>query len=420
MVEDLLNLTKKYLSSFSGLPKVCWPRILLCLVNTASGGVTFFLAFYFVKTLQINIVTAGAMISCYGLGTIFGGYVGGKLADRYSPFYISFISLICKASMFFMLIILTNPCLLTAVLFVLGLFTYILKTANNAFVLSHCKQEESERLKAINILYTASNLGIGFSAVIVSVLSPYGFKNIFTFSGLLLLSMGIYLFFQHRNSDNSRHRIVEIKAKPEGESAQKDNRIVILSLSALFLIGLIIAQLGTTYPIYLHDLFPTMGLSSSGYLFIVNAVLIIFFQVPLVGYFKKHNKILMMGLGGFLYGLGMCLLSVAVYYWIAVLACLIESVGEMLFVSLAQLVCYQYADEHKKGESLGWFQSVFAASVVVGPYAGSLIYHHFGGKVIWYSSGIIGIICLLSCLIFVFKKIRVATVRERSQSADFS
>src|SRR3954467_14253080 len=107
-MEGLFCLAKKYRESFSGLPSVCWPRILLCLVNTTSGGVTFFLAFYFVKYLHINIATAGAMISFYGLGTIFGGYIGGKLADRCSLFYLSLISILCKAFMFLLLIPLVN------------------------------------------------------------------------------------------------------------------------------------------------------------------------------------------------------------------------------------------------------------------------------------------------------------------------
>jgi len=402
-MRSVLAFAKNYMVSFLELPNSCWPRIILSLINATSGGIVFFLSFYFVKILHINIVTAGAMISCYGVGTIAGGFLGGKLSDKFSPSRISIISIFCNAVVFLLFLKLTHVTELILCLMLWGTSSYIFKTANNTFVLRQCKSGDAEKLNAINILYTASNLGMGISAMIVSFFSQYGFHYIFMLFAIMMSLVGCYLIFEQNSQQKNIHLNPVLTQMVEGYH-QKDNKIVMLGLGCLFLIGLIIAQLGTTYPIYLHDLFPQMGLKSSGYLFIINTILIVLLQVPVVGYFKHHNKILMMGIGALLYGLGMAMLSVAVYYWIAVLACLVESLGEMIFISLAQLVCYQYADEKKKGESLGRYQSVFATSVVVGPYLGALVYHHFGGKIIWYLSGIIGMVCLIACVVFVKKK----------------
>jgi hypothetical protein len=64
-------------------------------------------------------------------------------------------------------------------LFVIGIGSYGFITSNHVWVLSRCQSGKSERLKAINILGVASNLGLGLSAVVISLLTNSGFVPIF-------------------------------------------------------------------------------------------------------------------------------------------------------------------------------------------------------------------------------------------------
>lgn len=106
----------------------------------------------------------------------------------------------------------------------------------------------------------------------------------------------------------------------------------------------------------------------------------------------------MTGIGAFLMGFGMFMLSFSVTFTLAILACIIYTIGEMLFFSIAQLLCYQSGGEKKKGQSIGLFRTIFAASVFIGPTLGGYIYHRFGGNYVWYLCGFIGVACLISCL----------------------
>lgn len=394
----MLSLIKSYLTNYQGLPKTCWQRIFVAFINTISGGIIYFLSIYFVQQLHFNLVTAGFILSFYGVGTTLGGIGGGKLADNFSPTVISAVSLFLKAIGFLMLAKLKSAFWLATTLFLLGLTTYSFIAANSVWILNQCRHHEAAKLKAINILYIAANFGLGAAGVIIGMVAQYGFQYIFYTSSFLLFAAVCYLILAKpitidwpSTADAQTNDIssAQVKANP---------KILWVILSCLFLTGLTIAQIGTTYSIYLEQLFPSFGTKSFGLLFALNSVCIVLFQAPLVNYFRQNNKMLVAGAGAFCLGFGMLLLNFSFIFLIAGLACIIYTIGEMLFIATAQLICYQYGGEKKKGQSLGLFQTTYALSVVVGPSLGGFIYHHLGGDIVWYCSGMIGVVCLLICL----------------------
>jgi predicted MFS family arabinose efflux permease len=405
MTYTFSQLIKSYFASYSGLPKTSWQRIGLTFINTTSVGICFFLSLYFVKVLHFNIAMAGVIISAYGLGTATGGIVGGKLSDKVSPSIISIVSLLIEAGAFLSLSRLKSIDLLMFNVFILGIAAYAFKTSNNVWLLNQSKEQESERLKTINILYAASNLGIGSAGVIVSILERIGFQYIFCFSSALLFLSSAYLIFQEIVYKDSAERnksmvYVHIPNQPAVTRKKEDKKIVRLILICLFLVGIIITQRSATYLIYLRDAFPQLGIKWIGLLFSLNPILIVLFQAPIINRFTQSNKIAMVGVGACLMGLGMFMLSFSYIFSLAVLSCIIYTAGEMLFFSLAQLICYQRGAALQKGHVLGMFQMTYAVSVVVGPSIGGWVYHHFSGNMVWYLNGIIGILCLVICMFY--------------------
>src|ERR1700733_11282422 len=85
---------KTYLASFSGLPKTAWQGIFLSCIESILVSVINFLMLYFVQQLKFTTVEAGTLISFYGVGTILGAWMGGKLSDKYSPSKVSIYALL--------------------------------------------------------------------------------------------------------------------------------------------------------------------------------------------------------------------------------------------------------------------------------------------------------------------------------------
>ena len=390
----LLTLSKTYIRQYDGISPVCWRGIFFSFIESNLIGVFYFLSIYFVDVLQLKMDTTGIIIACYGLGAILGGLISGKLSDKISPTWVSASSLLIQALGYFILVKIENIHLLMINLFMLGVSTYSFITSNQVWVLNQC-ETQTQKLKAINLLSTASNLGLGISAIFIGRMTQYGFHFIFILSASLLSALACYLFFQEKFFISNKQKILNASVTPY--QANKNQWITWLILFWVLLIGAIVSQRSSTYSIYIRDHFPQFGIKGVSYLFTINSFLVVIFSTPLGNWFSQSNKILIVGMSGFLIGFGMLMLSFSSFFTLAVLACIIYTLGEMLFFCMAQFICYEKGELKKKGYSLGKFRMMYATSRAIGPLLGGLIYHHLADNILWYLSGIIGLSCLVVC-----------------------
>ncbi|WP_298623789.1 MFS transporter [uncultured Legionella sp.] len=399
MTDYLITFARKYAANYNGLPRLCWQGIILIGLNTLTIGICFFLSLYFVTIRHFTPSIAGLLLSCYGLGTVLGGLITGKLSDRFPPRIISIFSLLAQSVAFFLLTYLQSGVLLMANLFLLGFTAYGFKISNNVWMLGMCNNDINLRYKTISISHVAANFGLGLSGALIVGMTPYGFQSIFYLSGLLLLGMALYLLFQNSAGINV---ILPSKEQHDECSANASKPILLLVISCVFFVGLIIAQLSATYPLYIQESFPSLGVNAVSILFILDTFLIVLFQAPLTTMVASQNKLLVTGVGALLMGLGMLVLSYSSVFFMAIFSCIIWTTGEMLFISTAQLLCYEQSSNQKKGQSLGLFQATFAVSNVMGPALGGFIYQGWGGDLLWYCSMLIGTMCFLLCWYFSY------------------
>jgi MFS family permease len=131
------------------------------------------------------------------------------------------------------------------------------------------------------------------------------------------------------------------------------------------------------------------------YLFLINTVFIVLFQVSIIELTNKFNQFLIAGIGSFLVGVGMFILIFGNSYLLAIGSCLIWTLGEILAFPVIQVLLYNRAKESTKAIHMGLYQAVYSFSNVVGPILGSWTYHFHKGIGIWILCGILGIVCLL-------------------------
>ncbi len=372
-----------------------WKRVILSFINTSAIGIFFYLSIYFSSVLHFGFETTGLLISAYGVGTAIGGITSGKLCDRYSIRGISLISLLLVTLNFVCLSLLKDPLLLGLNVFFLGLSNYGFKTSNQLWVLKYCDNQPNARLTALNILYAASNLGIGTSGFIVALLSHVGFTTIFKLCAIFSLVSFIFLALQPAITLPVRAEL------SEEEQARKRNLLLAwVVLSGLFFMGLIISFRTTVYLIYAHHTMPDASLAKISWLFTLNPVMVVLFQVPLIHRLQNMNKLLMLSTGAFLMGLGGLGVALDSHYSTALLMAAIYTMGEMLFMTPAQLLIYEAGCETKKGQAMGLYQSVYATSVIVGPSLAGFLYEQVGPKSPWELSGILGLIVIAGCFFY--------------------
>lgn len=394
------NCITKYTSNYKGLPKDCWGAIYLSLINAISIGVCFFLSLYFVETLKFTMFQVGLLMSAYGIGTAMGGIIGGRLCDTFKPTLVVSISLSFQGFLFLILSNVHTIYYLMLNMLILGISFYTFKTANNVSLLQLCDNDHDLRFKGLGLLYAASNLGLGISGVLIGFIAFYGYKRIFYIAATLLIGSSFYsiFFYKWSNLINRNSNPAQIERESFVKLNKNDKLILILILLFLFFVGIIISQLSCTYPIYIKKSFPLFGNSAVGILFILDTVLIVLFQAPLAAYISKFNSLKVLGVGAFSMGFGMLILSTTYSFIFAILSCCFWTMGEMLFLPIAQNICYEKSDDLKKGQNIGYFQSTYVISTVIGPLLGGYVYTEISANAMWYFSFIIGITCLLICL----------------------
>jgi len=283
--------------------------------------------------------------------------------------------------------------------FLIGIATYAFKASNATWTLQQCSEDSATKLKVINCLYSATNLGLGLSAVMVGVLSHYGFNLVFSFSSLLLMGAGIWLIYQLMQYSHLRSAVKFVENQTASTTTlPKRSWLLWLALGCLFLGGLILAQLSNTYPVYLHNTFPNLAINAFSIIFILNTFMVVTCQTPLLNLIESQNKINMLGMGLLLLGGGMMLLLIANTYLIALISAFIWTLGEMIFIAMAQLICYQQSNVHQRGRAQGLYQTIYATSVTIGPTLGGALYHHLGSHSVWFACGCLGLLGFVICL----------------------
>ena len=96
MVSFFYRTMSLWRASFSGLSRDVWLLTAVNFVNRCGAMVIAFLPIYLTQQLQFDIRTAGIIMSCFGVGSVLGALLGGRLTDKTGFFYVQFFSLLCN------------------------------------------------------------------------------------------------------------------------------------------------------------------------------------------------------------------------------------------------------------------------------------------------------------------------------------
>ena len=89
----LQRIIGAYRDAFHGLSREVWILSFVALVNRAGTMVLPFLTLYLRQDLEFTTGQAGVMLSLYGVGSIGGAALGGKLTDRIGYRFVMLSSL---------------------------------------------------------------------------------------------------------------------------------------------------------------------------------------------------------------------------------------------------------------------------------------------------------------------------------------
>ncbi len=389
------NIYIKYIDSFRGLSKEVWFLAFVTFINRAGTMILPFLSRYLNEELKFTFEDVGIILSFFGLGSLVGHYLGGKLTDRIGFYNVMVRSLLTTGFLFIGLQFVTSFWALCFTIFFLMSIADMFRPALFVSLKAYSKPENQTR--SLALVRLAINLGFIFGPMVGGILIvKSGYITLFWIDGITcILSTILFVLLVKRKELHNKEDKEETKSKDEKFSILQDKPYLIF-LGISFLMGMIFMQLFFTMPTFHNKQF---GLSEdyTGLLLLLNGVIIVILEMPLVSWIERkkiaHAKLFLYS--AFLMGVSFIFLLFDRFWEILILHMVLITVGEMISFPFTNTFAMNRAKKGYEGTYMAWYSISFSIAHIICPVLSFAIIDQFGYRTNWSLTAVYGLIAML-------------------------
>jgi predicted MFS family arabinose efflux permease len=393
----LLKLAKSYQNSFKGLAVQVWWLSLITLINRAGTMVIPFMSLYLTENLKFTLSNVGWIMTAFGLGSVCGAWLGGKLTNKFGFYKVMFWSLFVSGFMFIGLQFIQSFYGICIAIFFLMLVADAFRPALFVSVAAYCKPEN--RTRAVTLIRLAINLGFSLGPAIGgAIIYSMSYGGLFWIDGITCIIASIILLIV-LNERKAANKIPE-ENKSEKGSPYKDKAYLVF-LAALLLIGFTFLQYFSTIPLYYHDVHKLTE-KEIGWLMALNGFLIFVLEMPLVNYFEneRFSKFKILVISTLMFALSFFIFNMSAWIGVLVIGMTLMTVGEMLNFPFLNSFAMKRAEKHNnQGDYMALFTMSFSVAHIFAHNSGMHLIDSFGYEVTWY---IMGSLLLISVLFLIW------------------
>jgi len=353
-----------------------------------------FMTIYCIHQLHFTIVQAGYIMALFGLGSICGAFIGGKLTDKFGFYDLQIFALLSGGILFLILGYQHTFLTVGAGAFVLSFCNESFRPANSSAIAYYSTDENKTRSYSLNRL--AVNLGWSVGAALGGFLAAYNYHSLFWVDGCTNILAAIMLL-----KLIPRSHIVKVgknKAEvTETSSAYKDTvYLVFIGLSILF--ASCFFQLFTMQPVFYKTQW-LLNERTIGSLMSLNGLLIVFIEMVLIHKLEgRRHPLNYISTGVILVGIGFVLLNEMPHNIVSgIVAMLFITFGEMFAMPFMNSFWITRTNNSNRGEYAGLYTMAWSTAQVLAPTVGAQLINFGGFSLLWW---ILGGICLVSAIGF--------------------
>jgi len=396
----MLYIFKLYKDSFTGLRKEVWWLALVTLVNRAGTMVVPFLSLYLTESLKYTLEDVGWVLTAFGLGSVIGSWLGGKLTDKLGYYPVMFWSLMSSGLLFVLIQFIESFWGFCVGIFSVMLVADSFRPALFVAINSYCKPEN--RTRSVSLIRLAINLGFSFGPAIGGlIIANISYAGLFWIDGITCV-LAALLFISVLDKTDRKEEKELSKAEERRVSPYRD-RTYMLFIFIVVLTGFAFLQYFSTVPLYYRD---RHHLSEEyvGWLMALNGLLIFVFEMPIVKYFEnpRFSIYSILFLGTMMFAGSFLVLNLMDWWGMLLLGMVLMSFAEILNFPFLN----SFAMTRGQGSNLGGYMALFAmafsVSHILGHNSGMHLIDYIGFDATWYI--MTGCLVLAALLILVLKK----------------
>jgi len=384
---------RNYINNFKGFRREVWILALITFINRAGTMVLPFLSRYLKENLHFTYGQVGWIMVSFGLGSMLGSWLGGKLSDKIGFYKIMIFSLFTSGILFFILQYITTFWGLCLGMFTIMSIADMFRPAMFVSLSVYAKPEN--RVRALSLVRLSVNLGFAAGPTLGGlIILGMGYQGLFWVDGSTCIIAILIFAFYVKEKKRILPSIDENRIVTNRKSIFKDTPFWLL-LFIIFIIAMVFFQIFTTLPLYHHEKF---GLTEfqTGMLLSLNGLLVFLLEMPLVSMLerKKVNKIKNILYGALCVSLGYYILLLDSWVFILVISIILLSFGEILAFPFSNAVALNRAPKGQEGQYMGLYTMSFSLAHIACSKTGLDIIAHFGYQTNWVVMGSLGMLAL--------------------------
>ena len=396
------KLYTNYINTFGGLSKEVWWLALITLVNRAGTMVIPFLSLYLTESLEIDISNVGWVMTCYGLGSVVGSWLGGKLTDNFGYYKVMFFSIVTTGLLFFWLQSLDNFQSFCWGIFIVMVVADTFRPA--MFVALNAYSKPENRTRSLTLIRLAINLGFFVAPPVGGlIIVAIGYSGLFWVDGVTCILAGLLLL----KVLNPR-KVTELDTiRVENPESVYNDKAFWIFFIAMFIFGFVFLQYFSTMPLYYRNVYK-LSEFEIGLLLGFSGLVIFIFEMPFIQWLneKKKSNIYYVFIGLILTALSFIVLNLTSWIGILVIGILLMTVGEMIAFPYSNSFAAERAKKGNQGEYMALYSISFSFAHIFGHNSGMQMVDKFGFETAWNIMTIIAFIgvIILYILMRVLKR----------------
>ena len=399
------KLYSNYLNTFKGLSKEVWWLAFITFINRSGTMVIPFLSLYLTESLNYTLENVGWIMSAFGVGSVLGSWIGGKLTDKYGFYPVMYLSLALTGILFIGLQFIEEFYAFCFAIFLVMLVADAFRPA--MFVAMNTYSKAENKTRSVTLIRLAINLGFSAGPAIGGfIITSINYKGLFWMDGITCLLATLVLI----NVLHPKKAQVIDEQKVENPQPIRSDGLFWIFFVAMFIFGFIFLQYFSTMPLYYRDVHALTEFDI-GLLLGMNGFIIFVLEMPLIKWLgdSKYSKELLITIGLLLTGLSYVVLLMTPWIGILIIGMLLMTLGEMIAFPFSNSFVIERSKRGKQGEYMAFYSISFSAAHIFGHNSGLQMVDNFGYDTTWTVISIISAIGVLTLFYLMYRLKREKT-----------
>ena len=388
------KLLRAYVGSFQDLRREVWLLAFITFINRAGTMVIPFLSLYLTENRGFSLQDVGWILTFFGLGSVAGSWLGGKLVDQFGH-YKTMASSLLVSGVFF--IFLQFPDSFWGICTGIFLVMMVADTFRPAvFVAINAYSKPENRTRSVTLIRLAINLGFSAGPAVGGlIIAKAGYSGLFWVDGITCILAG-FLLLKLLHPKKAVENPKEIISIPK--SVMNDKPYLVF-IGAMVLFGFVFLQYFSTMPLY-YSRVHLLSEFDIGILLGLNGFLIFLFEMPLIKYLesKVRSTLFHVIIGTILVSISFLLINLTGWVGILLVGMIFLTIGEMIAFPFSNSFALKRAEGGKQGSYMALYSIAFSIGHIFGHNSGMQLIDRFGYNFTW---NVMIVLSLISCgLIF--------------------